>query len=374
MATIKYVDLTRLTQYNELIKNYINTADAKAFKTAKFDETSRTLKLFKAESPADDAVADFSVEIPETDISGLLEKLTGAVEGDVVVANADGTVKDSGVKLDDLATKSEVTALEEGAVKDNADAITKLNGDASTEGSVAKTVADAIADVEEQIGTIEDLETTNKTELVVAINEVRNSVSAGGTEAAVTITTDTTTEGMLKSYTIKQGSNVVGTIDIPKDLVVTSGSIEVNPDGQAEGTYIKLVIANQTDPLYINVGTLVDLYTAKADATQIQLTVDNSTREISAVIVDGSVDADALAENSVTTVKIADANVTLAKLSVDAKNAFDSAGSATAAETNAKTYADTLNTAMDTRVTQLETDMPEIEIVTEDEINALFTS
>ena len=374
MAASKYVDITRLTQYDSLIKNYINTADAKAFKTAKFDEITRTLKLFKAESPADDAVADFTVEIPETDISGLLEKLTGAVEGDVVVANADGTVKDSGVKLDDLATKSEVTALEEGAVKDNADAITKLNGDASTEGSVAKTVADAIADVEEQIGTIEDLETTNKTDLVVAINEVRNSVSAGGTEAAVTITTDTTTEGMLKSYTIKQGSNVVGTIDIPKDLVVTSGSIEVNPDGQAEGTYIKLVIANQTDPLYINVGTLVDLYTAKADATQIQLTVDNSTREISAVIVDGSVDADALAENSVTTVKIADANVTLAKLSVDAKNAFDSAGSATAAETNAKTYAETLNTAMDTRVTQLETDMPEIEIVTEDEINALFTS
>ena len=338
MATIKYVDLARLTQYNELIKNYINTADAKAFKTAKFDETSRTLKLFKAESPADDAVADFSVEIPETDISGLLEKIASATEGDVVVANADGTIKDSGVKLDDLATKTEVET------------------------------------VDGKIGTITDLETTNKTDLVVAINEVRNSVSAGGTEAAVTMTTDTTTENMLKSYTIKQGSNTVGVIDIPKDLVVVSGTVETNPDGQAEGTYIKLVIANQTDPLYINVVTLVDLYVEKADATQIQLTVDNSTREISAVIVDGSVDADALAENSVTTVKIADANVTLAKLSVDAKNAFDSAGSATAAETNAKTYADTLNTAMDTRVTQLETDMPEIEIVTEDEINALFTS
>ena len=82
MATIKYVDLARLTQYNELIKNYINTADTKAFKTAKFDETSRTLKLFKAESPADDAVADFTVEIPETDISGLLEKLTKLVNSE----------------------------------------------------------------------------------------------------------------------------------------------------------------------------------------------------------------------------------------------------------------------------------------------------
>ena len=223
-----------------------------------------------------------------------------------------------------------------------------------------------VAKVETKVGDVTQLQTTAKTDLVSALNEVRNPVSAGGTDAAITIDTGSTTEGYLKSYTIKQGSNTVGTIDIPKDLVVTSGSVVVDPAGQAAGTYIKLVIANQTD-LYINVGTLVDIYTAKASATQVQLTVDNSTREISAVIVAGSVGATELAENAVTTVKIADANVTLAKLASDVTDAI------TAAETNAKTYADTLDAAMDARVDDLETKVGDgFEAITKAEIDALF--
>ena len=188
------------------------------------------------------------------------------------------------------------------------------------------------------IGTLDNLETTAKADLVSAINEVRNSVSAGGTDAAVTIDTSTTTEGMLKSYTIKQGSNVIGTIDIPKELVVTSGEVVTDPDGQPAGTYIKLVIANVTDPLYVNVGTLVDLYTAEENATQIQVTVDNANRKISAVIVNGSVGTDALADNSITTVKIADNNITKAKLSTELQasiNKIDEMTPMTADEINA---------------------------------------
>lgn len=175
--------------------------------------------------------------------------------------------------------------------------------------------ADAIAKVKEDVGSLDNLGTTAKTDLVTAINEVRNSVSAGGTAAAVTMDTNTTTEGALKSYTIKQGENVVGTIDIPKDMVVESGEVVVNPEGQDAGTYIKLVLANVTEPLYINVGTLVDIYKAKTEATQVQVAINSDTREISATIVAGSVGTTELAVDAVTTEKIADANVTKAKLS-----------------------------------------------------------
>lgn len=178
-----------------------------------------------------------------------------------------------------------------------------------------KANADAVAEVKEDMGTLDNLGTTAKTDLVSAINEVRNSVSAGGTAAAVTMDTNTTTDGALKSYTIKQGDNVVGVIDIPKDMVVESGEVVTNPTGQEKGTYIKLVLANVTEPLYINVGTLVDIYKAKANATQIQVAIDSSTREISATIVAGSIGATELADSAVTTAKIADANVTKAKLS-----------------------------------------------------------
>lgn len=177
-------------------------------------------------------------------------------------------------------------------------------------------------------GDLSTLTTNAKTDLVGAINEVRASVSAGGVDAAITIDTTKTTDGYLKSYTIKQGENTVGVIDIPKDLVVQEGSVVTDPKGMEKGTYIKLVIANSTKPLYINVGSLVDIYKAKAGATQVQVTVDNSTREISAAIIEGSVGTTELADDAVTTAKIADANVTLAKLEGNVRSSLTKADSA----------------------------------------------
>ena len=107
--------------------------------------------------------------------------------------------------------------------------------------------------------------------------------------------------------------------------MVESGEVVTDPEGQEAGTYIKLVLANVADPLYINVGHLVDIYKAKANATQIQLAIDSATREISASIVAGSVTATELAADAVTTVKIADANVTLAKLSTEVQAAIGKA-------------------------------------------------
>lgn len=145
-----------------------------------------------------------------------------------------------------------------------------------------------LENVDKKIGALADLDTTAKTDLVTAVNEVRAAVDTGGTGSQVTITTDTTTEGYLKTYTIKQGSTEIGKIDIPKDLVVTFGEVVVNPDGQPSGTYVKLTIANQATPIYINVADLVDVYTTQANATQIQLAI-SATNEISATIVAGSV-------------------------------------------------------------------------------------
>lgn len=74
-----------------------------------------------------------------------------------------------------------------------------------------------------------------------------------------------TEEGVLKVYTIKQGGAKIGKIDIPKDLVVTSGSVVKGNwvDGAfteseaGTGTALKLFIANQTAPVYINTRDLV---------------------------------------------------------------------------------------------------------------------
>ncbi len=177
-------------------------------------------------------------------------------------------------------------------------------------------------------GDFSKLSTNAKTDLVSAINEVRAAVSAGGTDALISIDTSKITDGYLKSYTIKQGENTIGTIDIPKDLVVQEGSVVTNPEDMPEGTYIKLVIANSSKPLFINVGSLVDIYKAKANATQVQVTVDNSTREISAVLLEGSIGTKELGDEVVTTAKIANGNVTKDKLEATVQASLTKANSA----------------------------------------------
>lgn len=207
--------------------------------------------------------------------------------------------------------------------------LTIIQGDANVEGSIKKAVKDAQDALDTKIGNLEALSTTNKGNLVSAINEVLAAVGTGGTAAVVTMTTETTTDGALKSYTIKQGTTLVGTIDIPKDMVVKSGEVVTNPEGQAAGTYIVLTLANATeDKIYVNVGTLVDIYKASANAPQVQLSIDSSTREISASIVAGSISSAELANAAVTTDKIADGNVTKAKLSTEVQTSLGKADSA----------------------------------------------
>lgn len=200
--------------------------------------------------------------------------------------------------------------------------LTGGEGGEGTGGSIDEKIAAAIKPVSDAVGDITSLATDDKTDLVTAVNELKKAVDDHRTSAEVTITTDETTEGSLKSYTVKQGTNLVGVIDIPKDLVVKSGEVVVDPPTLDPGTYIKLVIANQEDtPLYINVGTLVDIYSAEQDPAQIQVSVNQTTRKIGATILNGAVDTAQLADNAVTTIKIADGAVTDAKLANDAVTA-----------------------------------------------------
>lgn len=212
--------------------------------------------------------------------------------------------------------------------------------DLATKGSVKAAIEAVQTATNTTIGSLESLTTTSKTDVVSAINEVKKAVDDVATTGAITIDTAKTTAGYAKSYTIKQGENQIGVIDIPKDLVVTEGKVIVATasgnkfvDGEgnevavtAAGTYIQLTVANQDAPIFINVKNLVDAYTAAADATQVQLAVNGYT--LSATLVAGGVGTTELADDAVTTAKIADANVTKAKLSTELQASIDKADNA----------------------------------------------
>ena len=203
------------------------------------------------------------------------------------------------------------------------------------DGQVA-TNTKAIATAEGHIGDLEGLSTSTKTNTVSAINEVYAAVAAGGTAAVLTIE-ETISGDSAKEYIFKQGNVRIGTVTVPEDLVVSRGEVVTDPEGQDPGTYLVLTLSNATkDKVYINVGKLVDIYTAEAKATSVQLTITG--REIHAEIVDKAVTTAKLADNAVTTDKVVNGNITKAKLAEAVQTSLDKADNADA---NAKQYADT---------------------------------
>lgn len=95
--------------------------------------------------------------------------------------------------------------------------------------------------------------------------------------------------GYLKTYQFTYGTGSTFEVDIPKDLVVTAGEIIVvdssHPiSGLTDGTYLKLTIANQTNPVYIDVKDLCDVYTGKTETDGVSVSI-SSTNEISATLV-----------------------------------------------------------------------------------------
>ena len=94
--------------------------------------------------------------------------------------------------------------------------------------------------------------------------------------------------GYLKTYQFTYGTGSAFEIDIPKDLVVESGEVIVVADdspvsGLTNGTYLKLVITNQTEPVYINVADLCDVYTGKTVTDGVSVAI-SASNEISATL------------------------------------------------------------------------------------------
>ena len=109
---------------------------------------------------------------------------------------------------------------------------------------------------------------------------------------------DTATAGMSSSYQLtKDGTGIGAIIDIPKDMVVKSGSVQTYeagslPAGVTEaGTYIVLVLNDAEETkLYINVGNLIEYVTSgSAAGDMVFVNIDPQTHKVTATITDGTI-------------------------------------------------------------------------------------
>ena len=328
--------------------------------------------------------------------------LTTIVDGYVTAINGDGSAADrvsSKAVVDYVKTK--IQDLDVGQlnaqVTANKKDIATLKGDASTAGSVAKAVADAKTELTAEIDKKATKATTlggygitdayTKTQVDTAIStakgEVVNDLTAGngititGTKANKTIAAKidpaegnalTVGEAGLKvtipaaaEYSItkaansgdyaavyhltKGGTEVGAAINIPKDMVVKSGSVVTNPAGQTKGTYIELVLANATnDKIYIPVDQLIEYVTsgsAESDPIVVAVSADH---KVTATITDGSITKAKLAAAVQTSLGKADSAVqkiatgtTNGTIRVDGKE-VSVAGLGSAAYTNSAAY------------------------------------
>ena len=121
--------------------------------------------------------------------------------------------------------------------------------------------------------------------------------------------TESSPEGYAKAYTITQASTGLNTtINIPKDMVVQSGTVETDPEEQEEpGTYLVLTLANATsDKIYINVGSLIEYVTSGSEeGDQIFITI-SPDHKVTATLATGSVTKEQLASTVQTTLNKAD--------------------------------------------------------------------
>lgn len=114
------------------------------------------------------------------------------------------------------------------------------------------------------------------------------------------IVKDTTSSEYAAVYHLQKTPNGTGTpvdvgaaINIPKDMVVQSGSVETKSESGAwgpAGTYIHLVLANaSSSDIYINVGDLIEYVTSGSQAGDMVVIAIDANHQVTASITDGTI-------------------------------------------------------------------------------------
>lgn len=286
-------------------------------------------------------------------------------------------------KISDMA---QLTALETlvGTIPDS------VKQDAATFAAWIQNVAKSVTDLDKSLASVAksgeaadvtiadaagNLAATNVED---AITELVAKINGAGTAGAVTVIKSTNIEGVAARYTFSQGGQAIenAVIDIPKDMVVKSGTVvtltEEDEKGHKAGTYIKLVIANKTDDeIWIPVDTLIEYVTSGSqEGDMVFITIDPITHKVTATITDGSITKAKLASDVQTsldkadtavqkvtvlghdltdggsvTVKQAKTDLGLGSAAYENTDAFDEAGAAQKVQNNLKTLSDYVGTA-----------------------------
>ena len=146
-------------------------------------------------------------------------------------------------------------------------------------------------------------------------------------------------------YELKQGpvgsQSTIGQINIPKDMVVESGSVvtlaEPDQAGHAAGTYVKLILANAAeDEIWIAVDSLIEYVTSGSSVGDMVVVDIDAQHRVTASITNGTITKAKLDSGVQASLDLADSalqsiangSVTKAMLETSVQNSLDAADSA----------------------------------------------
>lgn len=224
----------------------------------------------------------------QTQVEGLVEKVGSAAVGDTAASGLYKLIADV-----EAVAKARLESVEAG---DNSVTIAGSATKPSVAVKVSKAAGNALSLADDGLKVVIPEVKVPKYSLV------KDEKAANGDIATYHLTKDGVNEGVA--------------INIPKDLVVSSGSVETFaagalPEGVTEaGTYIKLTLANSTKPLYINVSTLIEYVTGgSGENDAIQINVSSDTHKVTANVKNGSLTKEMLAAGVVASLDKADTAV-----------------------------------------------------------------
>lgn len=339
------VDNLRHTLGGKDGKTDIDTKDSQTIHGAKlYAEDKANTALASAKTYADGLVGDTSA----------IGKKVAALEGKVDVDSVSTAISTAKNEAIDAAAKdaaSKDTALKAeilgdgytGTVKEAYDLANKKTTmtEVEAKGYAVKTEVNAAVADAKQAGT--DAQTSVDTlsgkvgtipagaKATTVIGYVDEKIAAIPRPVNYTVTADTSSPtGFAKRYVLSQNGSEIVTIDIPKDMVVSSGTVETKTDAGVwggAGTYLVLTLANATsDKVYINVGDLIEYVTSGSQAgDMVEIKID-ADHKVTAIINDGTITKVKLAQAVQDSLDKADTALQTADLAPYAKTADIKAG------------------------------------------------
>lgn len=313
---------------------------AKLYADGKSSDALNAAKAYADSLVTGDSGITKRVEALETkvDVAKVSTAISTAKDEAIAAAASDAATKDAALKTailgEEAYAQTVKSAYELAASKatmaeveaKNYATKTEAQGYADAKDAAIAEAKKAGTDAMAKIGTIPEGATAT-----TAIGYVDEKIAAIPAQVDYSVTCDTSTPaGVAKRYVLSQKGSAIATIDIPKDMVVSSGTVETKTEAGVwgvAGTYLVLTLANATsDKVYINVSDLIEYVTGARAADGIITTSVDDNHVLTATIGDGTITKAKLAEAVQTSLGKADTALQAAALDPYAKTEDVAAG------------------------------------------------